>query len=224
MDFDPIFVLVVTIFFIIGFMISYMSNIFNRAKMWRRMRKKNYGVIMILTKGKSIVEFMQDLSAPIYTFRSFTIDPQKQNPYAVYSINEVPVMFYYDVDANPIVLEGNINENQLTIQDTPLGKLIPHQSIPILLDPSIKQKIATFNSDPNALYAAFQAYSELIRKQMAMKLVIFQILLFACIGGILIIGYLVYNQGNDLGSIATTVKAIQAQITAMNVIKTIPTV
>ena len=195
------------------------QNPVSKARFLARTTKKNYGVVNILTKGKRIVQFVQDLSEPIYRFRNMILDPQKQNPYSVYSIGEVPVMFYYDVDASPVVLETKVDEKQFDLNLNQEGK---SQLLPIIIEPDLKKQAQSFNSDPNALFAAFEAYSELLRKQMAMKLATMQLLM---IGSLILAGaaaYLSYDMGGRIDSLGKQIIELKGIVTAMNAILTAP--
>jgi hypothetical protein len=203
----------VSIVFMLGAVLAYIQSPINKAKLMRRLRKKNYGVIGLLTKGKSIVYFVQDLSAPIYKCRELVLDPQKQNPYSVYQSDEVPIMFYYDTDSNPIVLETTVDEGNLNIHEDDEGNLIlPHQAVPLLVHPGLRADVDKFHSDPNALNAAFDAYSELLRKGLAFKMQMFMFLLIgACAVGA-ISAFFSYTAGGRFDEIIKELAAIKAAI------------
>lgn len=220
MEIDPtIGTTILALTFLIGMGIVTWSNPVARARLLARIRKKNYGVINVLTKGKRIVQFVQDLSEPIYTFRNMVLDPQKQNPFSVYSIGEVPIMFYYDVDASPVILETKVDEHSFDLELNAKGK---SQLLPIIIEPELKKQAATFNSDPNALFAAFEAYSELLRRQMAMKLMQFQLLIIGAVILSAIAAYFSYDLGGKFDHLSKQMTDLQAAVSAMKAIAAAP--
>lgn len=220
MEMDPsIGIMILIIAFFAGVMMMMWNNPVSKARFLARTKKKNYGVINVLTKGKRIVQFVQDLSEPIYKFRNMVLDPQKQNPFSVYSIGEVPIMFYYDVDASPVVIETKVDEKSFDMNLNNEGK---SQLLPIIIEPELKKQALSFNSDPNALFAAFEAYSELLRKQMAMKLATMQMIM---IGALVLAGvaaYLSYDLGGKVDALTKAVTAQSAILATMKAVASAP--
>lgn len=198
--------------FFVGLMGMMWQNPVSKARFLSRTRRKNYGVVTILTKGKRLVQFVQDLSEPLYKFRNMVLDPQKQNPYSVYSFGDVPCMFYYDVDSSPVILETKVKESEFDLTASAAGK---SQLLPIIIEPDIKVKAKEFNSDPNALFAAFESYSELIRKQMAFKLQTFFMLLVASAVLSAAAAYFAYDMGGKLDAVTKQLIDIKTIVDAL---------
>lgn len=164
--------------FLVGALAATLSNPITRTKILRRFQTgKDLGLIAIVRKSKKIALKIQDYAEPIYLYKGMTFDPQKANPYADYTLMDVPVLFYNETDSSPLTLE-----------------------------PDRKEDAARFNSDPSALSSGFLAYKSLKEREANMRANRDRILILIAAGASALTLYFVWTYGDKLNELTTLLK------------------
>jgi hypothetical protein len=209
---------------LIGILIGYLSHPTRRCKALRRTSKKNYAILRVKTKGLRLVNYIQNLDDPIYKIGDKMFNPMKNKPKIVYYEDEVPIMFYDETDVRPVRLEDGTPTAMIQEPEViDLDKAIPKKMFGVSKD--MNEAIEVSN-DPTGLAAAFMSYDQSKEAEFAERLKgmkrsgdLTTLAIYVSALGVLLIGYLVYNQNNTIQEMLTIIKTLETQVAAL---KTIP--
>jgi len=122
-----------------GFIMMWQNEIL-RAWVMRRTSKSDIGLIGMITSTRQIYLSIQRFTEPIYKVANYSFDPKKKFPKAIFSIRDVPIKFYSEVDTDPLNLDPLQKDERLRNDPNALsGAFLQYRAL-IKHEEEMKQK------------------------------------------------------------------------------------
>jgi hypothetical protein len=207
----------VAIVFLLGFLGGYVTNKTTRAKMLRRLRRDDTGLIKMKTKSNRIVTAIQKLEQPTYRIYDKMFIRDKMRPNVVVYEDEVPIIYYNESDARPLMLEDGTPSAMIKEPEViDLDKATPNKIIAQSMGKEGMQRYE-LSLDPTGLLAAFLSYDQFKEAELKLKIKkpTFELKDILILGGIAITGYLVYTQGQKSDDIIKLLTDIGGSIKSL---------
>jgi hypothetical protein len=206
--------------FIIGCCLGYISDTANRAKIMNRISKGNFGMIKLVGKGNRITRHIQNLDSPIYKAMGLMFNPDKTKPRTTYLEQGITTLYYNMIDTRPMKLEDGTETNMIKEPDLlDLDYAIPKKLVAVQTNSQgVREYVAEISNDPTGLMGAFMAYDQAKEaefKRRMQKSNLETLAIYGSLLGILIVGYLIYSQGEKFDEIIKALGAIQASVSAL---------